>query len=199
MPCHHFREEKVFGETKGICALCGQIVRGNSGIMTMHYRLMHNSMTSDVSSNHIQPKQVDGVLKVVRTLCGRALRRNSHLMEVHYKMVHHPLTAVPRHVCSLQRQSYEGGNSAMETCITGALCDNGCNIDGMTAQADRATEHLQWIDSLAQRYPRIWADPEVCRSMLVKAPPGARQILARWLTERAKPLHDGACPAPPHV
>jgi hypothetical protein len=188
MPCHHFREGKVSGETKAVCTLCGQVCRRNSGIMTMHYRLMHYNIMSDVLINYFEPMQVDGVLKVVCTLCGRALRRNTHVMEVHYKMVHHPLTGEPRHVCSLQKQTSGHGNS-----------DIRCNTKGTTTQAEKADERLQWIDGLAQRYPRICADPDVFRSMLCKAPPGARQILARWLMQRVKPLRDGVCLTPSHA
>ena len=57
MPCHHFRAEKVDSEVKAVCTLCGRMFRRNSGIMTMHYMVMHNEMVSAEVSNYFQQKE----------------------------------------------------------------------------------------------------------------------------------------------
>jgi hypothetical protein len=188
MPCHHYRGEKVHGEIKALCTLCGRAFRNNSGIMTMHYRVMHTEVVSAELSKYFEQKQVYGALKVMCTLCGRVLRRNTHIMEVHYKMVHHPLENVPRHVCGLQQISSGDGpeshvSNATESRTVGALCDSRRNIDGTAKHTVPAAERLQWIDALAQRYPGVCTDPKVLQLILAKAPHGARNTLQTLLME----------------
>jgi hypothetical protein len=204
MPCDHFREEEVRGEIKAVCKLCSRALRRNSGTMTMHYRIAHNTVADAVLSNYYEHKQVDGVFKFVCTLCGLPLPPNMHMMELHYKMVHHPLTTVPRHVCSFQKTSSEDGSashipSSTTACAPGARCDsnNARNIDIVAKQTGQVAERLQWIDALAQRYPGICTDPGVCRSMVNKAPPAARYILSQLLMRAKSQRADGICLSQP--
>jgi lysyl-tRNA synthetase class I len=98
--CDHFREDNTIGSTKVTHTLCGRILRRNSGVMTMHYRMEHNRVARTVLSNYFQETQVGVATKAVCVLCGRVLRRN--VRDVHHHMVHYQCTTVPRHICGVQ-------------------------------------------------------------------------------------------------
>jgi hypothetical protein len=135
------------------------MVRRNSGVMTMHYRVVHSGVANEVVSNYFKQKDVDGVLKVECTLCGRVFRRNVQIMNVHFKMMHGPPESANRHVCSLEKVSIDNSSglhtaNTTETDNAGA-CEHGGNHRGAAGTPNRTlqvAECLQRLDAVAQRY-----------------------------------------------
>jgi hypothetical protein len=203
MSCHHFRQENVHGDIRVTCTLCGCTIRGNSGVMTMHYRVVHSDVARTVVSNYFRQKDADGVSKVECTLCRRVFRRNVQIMNVHFKMVHGPLASAHRHICTLEKVRLEnasGPHAANSTKLSNADAhgENNRGFAGTPNQAPQVAECFQRIDALAQRYPAICTDTDLCRSIFAKAPPGARCILTRWLMQRVKTQRDGVL-VPPYI
>jgi hypothetical protein len=162
----------------------------------MHYRVVHSGVARTAVSNYSRQKEVDGILKVECTLCGRAFRRNVPVKNVDFKMVHDQLATAHRHICTLEKVSLENGSgphaaNIMESNNADALGDAQRCSGSTPNHAPQVAEYMRRIDALAQRYPAICTDPDMFRSVFTKAPPGARHILMRWLTQRVKHQRDG--------
>jgi hypothetical protein len=189
--CHHYREHRADGVLKVVCTLCGKTLPRNAGVMTMHHRMVHNSVASLTSSDYFQEKQVDGVLMAVCALCGRALRRNAGMMSIHFRMVHCLLSDASHHVCRLQNVSPPAGAGlgvANTTGISNASASDDTSTSNMhdtlpLKLPPHAAERQHLIDALAQRCRDACTDPEVRRSILDNVSPSARHILTRWLSQ----------------